>query len=102
MEVFLVYSMSTNRRSVDHCDHIVMDIEEEVLVEKRAAVVPYQFEPEKSNGHEETGKSTAPLISSRKDRVGTKGDNLFLLRGKKPMAAQSFDSIFRRPISLTL
>ena len=43
---------------------IVMDIEEEeteVLVEKRAAVVPYQFEPEKSNGHEETGKSNQLL-----------------------------------------
>ena len=77
MEVFLVHSMSTNWRSVDHCDHIVMDIEEEVLVEKRAAVVPYQFEPEKSNGHEETGKSTAPLISSRKDRVGTTSKGRF-------------------------
>ena len=49
---------------------IVMDMEEEeteVFVEKRADVAPYQFEPEKSNGQEETGRPTAPLISSRKD-----------------------------------
>ena len=48
---------------------IVMDMEEEeteVFVEKRADVAPYQFEPEKSNGQEETGRPTAPLISSIK------------------------------------